>query len=208
MMKFEFERLDWAKADGLLPAIVQHALGGEVLMLGWMDREALNATLASGQVTFFSRSKQRLWRKGETSGHVLDVTAIRADCDGDTLLITATPQGPTCHIGTSSCFGEDVAPPLAFLAKLDALVESRQAERPQDSYTTALFERGVRRIAQKIGEEAVETALAATGQDDRALLGEAADLLYHLSVLLRARGLSLSDVVAVLRQRHSPRLPA
>ncbi|HXS74274.1 MAG TPA: bifunctional phosphoribosyl-AMP cyclohydrolase/phosphoribosyl-ATP diphosphatase HisIE [Rhodanobacteraceae bacterium] len=206
MTGFDSDRLDWDKSGGLLPAIVQHARSGEVLMLGWMNREALDATLAGGQVIFFSRSKQRLWRKGETSGHVLDVEAIRADCDGDTLLITARPRGSTCHLGVSSCFGENAAPPLAFLAELDALVERREAERPPESYSTALFESGVQRIAQKVGEEAVETALAAVAQNDEALIGEAADLLYHLVVLLRARRLSLSDASELLRQRHEARI--
>lgn len=197
-------KLDWAKGGGLIPAIVQHCVTGEVLMLGYMNAEALAATRASGFVTFWSRSKQRLWKKGETSGNVLAVKSIQADCDGDTLLIQAESHGPTCHLGMSSCFGEDAKPPLAFLAELDALVAQRNAERPAGSYTTELFEAGIRRIAQKIGEEGVETALAAVAQDDAALKGEAADLVYHLLVLLRARGLSLADVAAVLAQRHSP----
>lgn len=208
MMGFDSARLDWNKGCGLLPAIVQHAHGGEVLMLGWMNREALEATCASGQVVFFSRSRQTLWRKGETSGHALDVRAIHADCDGDALLIAAQPRGPTCHLGTPSCFGEDTAPPLAFLAELDALIAQREAERPPGSYTRSLFEGGVRRIAQKVGEEAVETALAAVAQDDRALLGETADLLYHLIVLLRSRGLPFNDAVELLRQRHAQWAPA
>lgn len=197
-------KLDWAKGGGLIPAIVQHCVTGEMLMLGYMNAEALAATRASGFVTFWSRSKQRLWKKGETSGNVLAVKSIQADCDGDTLLIQAESHGPTCHLGTSSCFGEDAKPPLAFLAELDALVAQRNAERPAGSYTTELFEAGIRRIAQKIGEEGVETALAAVAQDDAALKGEAADLVYHLLVLLRARGLSLADVAALLAQRHSP----
>ncbi|WHZ19081.1 MAG: Phosphoribosyl-AMP cyclohydrolase / Phosphoribosyl-ATP pyrophosphatase [Rhodanobacteraceae bacterium] len=197
------DSLDWSKGGGLLPAIVQHHATGEVLMLGYMDAEALAATRRSGKVTFFSRSKQRLWMKGETSGHVLDVKSIRADCDRDTLLVEAEPHGPTCHLGTSSCFGGDVKPPLGFLAALDALVARRHAERPPESYTTQLFEAGTRRIAQKVGEEGVETALAAVAQDDDALLGEAADLVYHLTVLLRARGLSLVDVAAALERRHA-----
>jgi phosphoribosyl-ATP pyrophosphohydrolase/phosphoribosyl-AMP cyclohydrolase len=195
--------LDWPKGDGLLPAIVQHWLSGEVLMLGYMNAEALAATQASGKVTFWSRSKQRLWTKGESSGHVLALKSIRIDCDADTLLVQAEPHGPTCHLGTSSCFGEDARPPLGFLAELDALVAQRHAERPQGSYTTRLFEGGTRRIAQKVGEEGVESALAAVAQGDEELLGEAADLLFHLTVLLRARGLSLADTVAVLAQRHA-----
>lgn len=200
-------RLDWAKGDGLLPAIVQHWLSGEVLMLGYMNVQALAQTRASGQVTFYSRSKQRLWTKGESSGHVLALKSIRIDCDADTLLIQAQPHGPTCHLGTSSCFGDstEVRPPLGFLAELDALVAQRHAERPQGSYTTSLFEGGIRRMAQKVGEEGVETALAAVAQDDAELLGESADLTFHLTVVLRARGLSLADVSALLARRHALR---
>lgn len=201
----DVSRLDWAKGGGLLPAIVQHWLSGEVLMLGYMNAEALAQTQASGKVTFHSRSKQRLWTKGESSGHVLALKSIRIDCDADTLLIQADPHGPTCHLGTSSCFGEAVRPPLGFLAELDALVAQRHAERPAGSYTTRLFEGGMRRIAQKVGEEGVETALAAVVQDDAELLGEAADLVFHLTVALRARGLGLADVVRVLADRHAGR---
>ncbi|MGN6328403.1 MAG: bifunctional phosphoribosyl-AMP cyclohydrolase/phosphoribosyl-ATP diphosphatase HisIE [Rhodanobacter sp.] len=197
-------RLDWSKGEGLLPAIVQHWLSGEVLMLGYMNAEALDETRRSGHVTFYSRSKQRLWTKGEVSGHVLDLKSIRIDCDADTLLIQAEPHGPTCHEGTSSCFGNgaDVRPPLGFLAELDALVAQRHADRPEGSYTTKLFDGGIRRIAQKVGEEGVETALAAVAQGDEELLGEAADLVFHLTVALRARGLSLADVAKVLAGRH------
>jgi phosphoribosyl-AMP cyclohydrolase / phosphoribosyl-ATP pyrophosphohydrolase len=198
-------RLDWAKGDGLLPAVVQHWLSGEVLMLGYMNAEALTHTQNTGQVTFYSRSKQRLWTKGESSGHVLVLKSIRIDCDADTLLVQAEPHGPTCHLGTSSCFGESVQPPLGFLAELDALVAQRHAERPQGSYTAKLFDGGIRRMAQKVGEEGVETALAAVAQDDYELLGEAADLIFHLTVVLRARGLSLTDVVALLDKRHTTR---
>ena len=201
----DLTRLDWPKGDGLLPAVVQHWLTGEVLMLGYMNAEALAATQASGKVTFWSRSKQRLWMKGESSGHVLALKSIRVDCDADTLLVQADPHGPTCHLGTSSCFGGDARPPLGFLAELDALVAERHAERPSGSYTTSLFEGGVRRIAQKVGEEGVESALAAVVQGDEELLGEAADLVFHLTVLLRARGLSLADAVAVLAKRHAER---
>ena len=200
----DVSRLDWAKGDGLLPAIVQHWLSGEVLMLGYMNAEALVQTQAGGQVTFYSRSKQRLWTKGESSGHVLALKSIRVDCDADTLLVQAEPRGPTCHRGTSSCFGEGVRPPLGFLAELDAVVAQRHAERPAGSYTTRLFEGGMRRIAQKVGEEGVETALAAVVQSDAELLGEAADLIFHLTVALRARGLSLGDVASVLADRHAP----
>jgi phosphoribosyl-AMP cyclohydrolase / phosphoribosyl-ATP pyrophosphohydrolase len=195
--------LAWAKGDGLLPAIVQHWLTGEVLMLGYMNPEALAATRDSGKVTFFSRSKARLWTKGESSGHHLLLKRIRIDCDRDTVLVQADPQGPTCHTGTTSCFGNDARPPLGFLAELDALIARRHAERPEGSYTTSLFDAGIRRIAQKVGEEGVETALAAVAQDDAELLGEAADLVFHLAVALRARGLSLEDVASLLADRHA-----
>lgn len=204
-LNVDFSRLDWPKGDGLLPAVVQHWLTGEVLMLGYMNTEALAETQRSGKVTFWSRSKRRLWMKGESSGHVLVLKSIRVDCDADTLLVQAGPHGPTCHLGMSSCFGEDVRPPLGFLAELDALVAQRHVERPQGSYTTKLFEAGTRRIAQKVGEEGVESALAAVAQGDEELLGEAADLVFHLTVLLRARGLSLADAVAVLAKRHAER---
>jgi phosphoribosyl-ATP pyrophosphohydrolase/phosphoribosyl-AMP cyclohydrolase len=202
MNDIDLQNLDFDKGGGLVPTIVQHVATGEVLMLGYMNAEAVAATRASGFVTFWSRSKRRLWQKGETSGHVLEVKSIRVDCDRDALLVEAAPRGPTCHLGNASCFGEDAKRPLAFLAKLDALIERRRAGRPAGSYTTGLFEAGVRRIAQKVGEEGVETALAAVVQDDAALLGEAADLVYHLMVLLRARGLSLADVGATLARRH------
>lgn len=201
-LDFDAADLDWTKQDGLLPVVVQDAATLRVLMLGYMDREALEATCRSGHVTFFSRSRQRLWTKGESSGHVLEVVRIEPDCDRDTLLVQARPHGPTCHLGRTSCFPDA---PGSFLAELDALIETRERERPADSYTTRLFEAGTRSIAQKVGEEGVETALAAVVQDDAALRGEAADLLYHLQVLLRARGLSLDDAVAVLRKRHGAR---
>ncbi len=191
--------LDWAKGGGLLPVVVQDADTLRVLMLGYMDEAALVATRESGKVTFYSRSKQRLWTKGESSGHFLDVVAVRVDCDADTLLVTAHPRGPTCHTGSDSCFP---GAPGNFLGVLDQLVAERERTRPFGSYTTELFEQGIRRIAQKVGEEGVETALAGVDQDDPELLGEAADLLYHLIVLLRSRELSLADAVQVLEQRH------
>ncbi|MGN2249988.1 bifunctional phosphoribosyl-AMP cyclohydrolase/phosphoribosyl-ATP diphosphatase HisIE [Frateuria sp. GZRe14] len=196
------EALDFAKGGGLVPAIVQHWLTGEVLMLGYMDAEALAATQASGLVTFHSRSKGRLWTKGESSGNVLRMRSLHVDCDADTLLVLAEPAGPTCHRGTSSCF-DGARLPLGFLAELDALVARRAVERPAGSYTTQLFEGGIRRIAQKVGEEGVETALAAVAQDDAEFLGEAADLLFHLTVALHARGLGLSHVAALLSDRHA-----
>jgi phosphoribosyl-ATP pyrophosphohydrolase/phosphoribosyl-AMP cyclohydrolase len=202
MNEFDPARLDWNKGDGLLPAIVQHWRSGAVLMLGYMNPEALQQTQQSGKVTFFSRSKQRLWTKGESSGNFLELKSLHADCDNDTILVLADPQGPTCHLGTASCFGDAPAPPLAFLAALDDLIARRERELPQGSYTTRLFEQGTRRIAQKVGEEGVETALAAVVEDDDALLGESADLIYHLLILLRARKLDLAAVVETLRSRH------
>ena len=193
------EAPDWGKGDGLLPAIVQDARTLRVLMLGYMDRAALAQTLASGHVTFFSRSKGRLWTKGESSGHFLELVSIDLDCDRDTLLVQAHPRGPTCHLQRESCFP---SAPGSTLADLSALVERRAVERPEGSYTTKLFDGGIRRIAQKVGEEGVETALAAVAEDDDALLGEGADLLFHLLVLLRARGLGLADVEAKLRTRR------
>lgn len=198
-MSDDLQTLDWAKGDGLLPAIVQDASNLRVLMLGYMNAEALAATQSSGHVTFYSRSKQRLWKKGETSGHVLELVSLQADCDNDTLLVLARPQGPTCHLKRDSCFADA---PASFLADLDGLVAQRERDRPSGSYTTALFQEGLRRIAQKVGEEGVETALAAVVQDDAALLGESADLVFHLLVLLRARGLSLRDVSSLLQARH------
>ncbi|HEY2396651.1 MAG TPA: bifunctional phosphoribosyl-AMP cyclohydrolase/phosphoribosyl-ATP diphosphatase HisIE [Rudaea sp.] len=198
----ELDGLDWSKGDGLLPAIVQHWRSGAVLMLGYMNRDALQLTQQSGKVTFWSRSKQRLWTKGETSGNFLLLKSLRADCDGDTLLVAAEPRGPTCHLGTASCFGDSALPPLAFLAELDAVIAQRAGQRPAGSYTTKLFESGLGRMAQKVGEEGVETALAGVGESDEALLGESADLLFHLLVLLRARGFGLDDIVGVLDARH------
>lgn len=205
VVMIDVDGLAWDKAskdgsDGLLPAIVQDAGNQRVLMLGYMDRAALRHTLASGRVTFFSRSRQRQWSKGERSGNVLELVSIQPDCDADTLLVLARPAGPTCHLGRVSCFADT---PGDALAELDAVIAGRERERPTDSYTTRLFDAGVRTIAQKVGEEAVETVLAAVAQDDAALLGEAADLLYHLIVLLRARGLSLQAAIAVLAQRRN-----
>ena len=199
-MALDADTLAWDKQGGLLPAVVQDARTLQVLMLGYMDRAALAATLFDGRVTFFSRSKGRLWTKGESSGHVLELVGIETDCDRDTLLVRAIPHGPTCHLQRASCFPEA---PSDFLGELDALVARRERERPEGSYTTSLFEGGVRRCAQKVGEEGVETALAAVAQDDAALVGEAADLVFHLMVTLRARGLSLEDVRDELKRRHS-----
>lgn len=208
MSELLVERLDWAKQAGLIPAIVQDADSGEVLMLGYMNREALEATLRDGLVTFFSRSRDKQWRKGETSGHVLELASIDTDCDADTLLIRARPHGPTCHLGTRSCFGDTSAhaQPASFLEELDAIIGQRLAGDDASSYTRQLAAAGPARVAQKVGEEGVEVALAAVGDDREALLGEAADLAFHLLVLLRVKGLSLSDLSTTLAERHARQL--
>lgn len=202
MTNDDIANLAWDKQAGLVPAIVQDATTLRVLMLGYMDRQALRTTLETRRVTFHSRSRGRLWTKGETSGHYLHLVSVGTDCDRDTLLVLAHPDGPTCHLQRTSCFE---SAPGDFLAELDQLVARRERERPEGSYTTRLFGSGLRGIAQKVGEEGVETALAAVAQDDAELCGEAADLLFHLQVLLRARGLSFDDAVAVLRERHAAR---
>ncbi|MGO9934143.1 MAG: bifunctional phosphoribosyl-AMP cyclohydrolase/phosphoribosyl-ATP diphosphatase HisIE [Steroidobacteraceae bacterium] len=201
--------LDWDKMNGLLPAIVQDAHSGAVLMMGYMNREALAATMSTGRVTFWSRSKGRLWTKGETSGQFLDVRSIAADCDRDALLILAQPRGPACHLGTATCWGENapqsLAQPLAFLGELENIIAQRIAERPPGSYTAKLLEAGIRRIAQKVGEEGLELALAAALQSDEEILGEAADLMYHTLLLLKVKGLSMAQVAAELAARHRKR---
>jgi phosphoribosyl-AMP cyclohydrolase / phosphoribosyl-ATP pyrophosphohydrolase len=197
----QIDRLAWDKQGGLIPAVVQDARNQRVLMLGYMSREALEQTLSRGKVCFHSRSRNTLWMKGETSGHVLEMVSIQSDCDEDTLLVQAHPVGPTCHLQRASCFP---SAPAGFLSELDALIGQRDAQRPEGSYSTRLFEAGVRRIAQKVGEEGVEAALAGVAEDDAALLGEAADLVFHLLVLLRARGLGLDDLLSVLESRHRP----
>jgi len=195
--------IDWEKGAGLAPAIVQHAITGRVLMLGYMNAEALALTQSSGLVTFFSRSRQSLWTKGETSGNRLRLAGIEVDCDRDTLLVQATPDGPTCHRGTESCFdGDDAGRGFGFVGELERVIDSRLESAAGNSYTAALAAQGDLRIAQKIGEEGVELALAATQDDLPALLGEAADLVYHLLVLLRRRDAGFADVAALLAQRH------
>jgi phosphoribosyl-AMP cyclohydrolase / phosphoribosyl-ATP pyrophosphohydrolase len=203
----DMERIAWDKAGGLIPAVVQCAQSHVVLMLGYMNAAALAQTLASRHVTFYSRSKQRLWTKGESSGHVLTLVDIWLDCDGDTLLVRANPHGPTCHTGSNTCFGDfpavpAEAPQVPFIDELDALIAARKRDLPAGSYTTKLFSGELRRIAQKVGEEGVETALAAIAQDDAALLGESADLLYHMLVLLHARGLTWAQLAQTLAKRH------
>nr|WP_276551337.1 bifunctional phosphoribosyl-AMP cyclohydrolase/phosphoribosyl-ATP diphosphatase HisIE [Erwinia mallotivora] len=194
-------RLDWVKTDGMMPAIVQHAVSGEVLMHGYMNEQALAKTLESGKVTFWSRTKQRLWTKGETSEHFLNVVSITADCDNDTLLLLVNPVGPTCHLGTSSCFSP-AASDWTFLYQLEQLLAERKHADPKSSYTASLYASGTKRIAQKVGEEGVETALAATVNDHHELTNEASDLIYHLLVLLQDQDLDLSAVINNLRQRH------
>ena len=195
-------KLAWDKMDNLLPAIVQDALSGKVLMQGYMDQDALTKTLETGKVTFFSRSKQRLWTKGETSGHTLDLVSVACDCDQDSLLVLANPNGPTCHTGAESCWFEGNTPAFTFLADLERVLAARKDADPKSSYTASLYNKGIKRIAQKVGEEGVETALAATVHDKEELKNEAADLLYHLTVLLQASDMSLNDALHVLRERH------
>lgn len=197
----QLAQLDWEKTDNLMPVIVQHAQSGEVLMLGYMNQEALAKTIESGKVTFFSRSKQRLWTKGESSGHFLNLVSITPDCDNDTLLILANPIGPTCHLGNSSCFA-DTHHDWHFLYQLEQLLASRKNADPNSSYTAKLYASGTKRIAQKVGEEGVETALAATVHDREELTNEASDLVYHLLVLLQDQQLDLGAVIENLRQRH------
>ena len=195
-------KLAWDKMDNLLPAIVQDALSGKVLMQGYMDQDALAKTLETGKVTFFSRSKQRLWTKGETSGNTLDLVSLACDCDQDSLLVLANPNGPTCHTGVESCWFEGNTPAFTFLADLERVLAARKDADPKSSYTASLYNKGIKRIAQKVGEEGVETALAATVRDKEELKNEAADLLYHLTVLLQASDMSLNDALDVLRERH------
>ena len=199
--------LDFDKSGGLLPAVVQHAESGAVLMLGYMNREALHETLTRRRVVFFSRSRQRLWEKGETSGHTLELISIRTDCDRDTLLVAAIPAGPVCHLGTATCFGDTspAAGHLTFLGALGTVIAQRIADRPEGSYTARLYAQGPKRIAQKVGEEGLEVALAAVAEADDKLVAESADLLYHLLLLLESRGLRLEHVVAELESRHAGR---
>lgn len=192
--------IDFQKGDGLVPAIVQHAHTREVLMQGYMNAEALAATRESGHVTFYSRSKGRLWTKGESSGHFLDFVSVAVDCDGDSLLIQAIPHGPTCHDGTSSCWGEGDA--RGFLHQLEAVIHERRDNPTEKSYTASLLARGINKVAQKVGEEAVELVIEAKDDNRDLFLGEAADLMYHFLVLLAAKGVDLQEVEAVLKGRH------
>lgn len=196
-------KLNFKKGNGLIPAIVQDANTGKVLMLGYMSEASLRKTMDSGLVTFYSRSRQKLWTKGETSGNFLHVKEILPDCDGDTLLIKATPDGPVCHTGKDTCFFEENKPSIDFLNQLEDIIDSRQKEMPEGSYTTRLFKKGIKKIAQKVGEEATEVVIDAVTDNKERLLEETADLMYHLLVLLKAHDLSLNDVVRVLEKRHT-----
>ena len=197
--------IDFEKNGGLVPAIVQDARTRKVLMLGYMSPEAYEKTINTGQVTFWSRSRQKLWTKGETSGNLLDLVSIKEDCDHDTLLVQAIPHGPTCHTGTDTCWGEDNDQnPLLFLSELQDFIEKRHEEMPEGSYTTSLFQDGINRMAQKVGEEALEAVIeAVNGSNDR-LVYEGSDMLYHLIVLLTAKGLRIEDLARELQERHSP----
>lgn len=194
--------LDFEKMGGLIPAIVQDNNTNKVLMLGFMNEEALEQTLSSGKVTFFSRTKNRLWMKGETSGNTLSVVSITPDCDNDTLLIKAIPAGPVCHLGTDTCFGEKNEEDIMFLKYLQNFIERRRHEMPEGSYTTTLFQKGINRMAQKVGEEAVETVIEATNGTEDRLIYEASDLIYHLIVLLTCKGLRIDDLARELKKRH------
>ena len=194
--------LAWQKMDNLLPAIIQHAATGAILMQGYMSQESLAATLDTGKATFFSRSKQALWIKGETSGNFLNVQQVLSDCDQDSLLIACTPIGPSCHLGTESCFPEQKLTQQNFLSQLEQVIASKKDDDPKESYTAHLFSRGTTKMAQKVGEEGVEVALAAVAETKEDLLGECADLFYHTLVLLADQKIDLSEVMAVLQQRH------
>ena len=192
--------INFEKSGGLVPVVIQHANTLQVLMLGYMNEEALEKTKSEGRVTFYSRSKQRLWTKGETSGNFLIVDEIQVDCDNDTLLIKAYPQGPTCHTGSTSCFQEET--PKGFLYELEKVIEQRITENPEGSYTAKLFSRGVNKVAQKVGEEAVELVIEAKDNNIDLFQNEAADLLYHFLILLKTKDLKLQDIEAVLKERH------
>lgn len=205
---------DFEKMGGLVPAIIQDADTRQVLMLGFMNEEAYQKTLATGKVTFWSRTRNTLWTKGETSGHYLNLVSIKNDCDNDTLLVRVNPIGPTCHTGTDTCWGEENTThsplptphpsPLAFLSELQDFIELRHEQMPEGSYTTSLFRKGINKIAQKVGEEALETVIEATNGTNEQLIYEASDMLYHLLVMLTSKGLRIEDIATELRKRHDP----
>lgn len=196
--------LDFNKMNGLVPAIIQDAETAKVLMLGYMNQEAYDKTTKTGLVTFYSRTRQRLWTKGEESGNFLDVVSIKEDCDQDTLLIQVHPRGPVCHTGTDTCWGEVNSEPVMFLKELQQFIQKRHEEMPEGSYTTSLFQSGINKMAQKVGEEAVETIIEATNGTNERLIYEGSDLLYHLIVMLTAKGLSIEDLARELEERHKP----
>lgn len=194
--------IDFKKQDGLVPAIIQDAHSGIVLMLGYMNEESLKKTLETGKVTFFSRSKNRLWTKGEESGNFLNLKSIKSDCDNDTLLVKVEPVGPVCHKGTDNCWGENNEEQFSFLLELEAIIRDRKVNPKEGSYTNQLFKKGINKIAQKVGEEAVELVIEAKDDNRELFTNEAADLLYHLLVLLAAKDIPLNKIVDVLRKRH------
>ena len=197
--------LNFEKMNGLIPAIIQDNSTSKVLMLGFMNEEAYRKTVETGKVTFFSRTKNRLWTKGEESGNFLNVVSIKEDCDKDTLLIQVNPVGPVCHTGTDTCWGEkNEANPLTFLSELQDFIETRHKEMPEGSYTTSLFKDGINRMAQKVGEEALEAVIEAVNGTDERLIYEGSDMLYHLIVLLTSKGLRIEQMAAELQARHKP----
>ena len=197
--------IDFKKQGGLVPAIIQDNSTKNVLMLGYMNREAYDKTLSTGKVTFWSRSRNCLWTKGETSGNLLNLVSIKSDCDNDTLLVRVNPTGPACHLGTDTCWGEtNDANPLLFLTELQDFINKRHEEMPEGSYTTSLFKDGLNRMAQKVGEEALETVIEATNGTNERLIYEASDMFYHLIVLLTSKGLRIEDIAKELQIRHNP----
>ena len=198
-------KIDFDKCGGLVPAIIQDAKTKNVLMLGYMNQEAFDATMRTRKVTFWSRSRNCLWMKGESSGNFLNLVDVKVDCDNDTLLVRATPDGPTCHTGTDTCWGEvNDENPLLFLGELQSFIDKRHREMPEGSYTTSLFKDGINRIAQKVGEEALEAIIEATNGNTEKLVYEVSDMMYHLIVLLTSKGLRIEDIVAELAKRHDP----
>lgn len=194
--------VDFNKQDGLVPAIVQDDQTGKVLMLGYMNEAALQQTVGSGKVTFYSRSKQRLWTKGESSGNYLNLVSVSMDCDQDALLVKVNPQGPTCHTGADTCWDEENKNDMEFLNYLTDIIKERRQKSPEESYVAKLFSKGINKVAQKVGEEAVEVVIEAKDNDDNLFLNESADLLFHYMLLLEAKGFTLSDVVSILKSRH------
>ena len=198
----DIKAIDFSKEDGLVPAIIQDNNTGKVLMLGYMNEAALEQTLDSGKVTFFSRSKQRLWTKGETSENFLNLVSISPDCDQDALLVKVNPEGPTCHLGDDTCWEESNENNLQFLGHLTEVIKERRQKSPEESYVARLFSKGINKVAQKVGEEAVEVVIEAKDSDDNLFLNESADLLFHYMMLLEAKGFTLNDVISILKERH------